>query len=468
MPSRRPALLILLAALLCALALPAGASASRNQLLTFEAPRDLLDPATRESTLNRLDSLGVRALRVTQYWQSAAPQPSSRQQPDFDATDPKAYDFSKNDAIVAAAKSRGWSILMTVSGPVPKWATRDRKDNLTRPNPEKFAQFMTAVGRHFGGRVDLWTIWNEPNHPQFLLPQYDSSKRPVSPGMYRQLVIAAQKGLKSAKVNDPEILIGETAPRGTGAVVAPLRFLRGALCLNTAYKATSQRCGRLDIDGFAHHAYTTRSGPSFVPGGKDDVTIGVLSRLSRALDKAAKARKIPAATPIYLTEFGIQSEPDPIFGVSFQKQAEFRAISERIAYSNPRVKSFSQYLLTDDNPREGPKISRYAGFESGLVTAAGKEKPSYAAFRLALAAKRSSKATSVWGVVRPAKAAGSATLEYRSGGSGAFKKLKTVRFNRLGYFTVNTPSRSRRQYRLAWTAPDGTAFVGAPTRAYAG
>ncbi len=438
-------------------------------MLTFEAPRDLLDPATRGQALTRLDSLGVRSLRVVVYWRDVAPGPQSKDQPDFDATDPAAYDFSRVDPILDAAKSRGWPVLLTVSGPVPRWATRDRKDNVTRPNPDKFAQFMTAVGRHFKDRVAFWAVWNEPNHPTFLAPQFDSRRRPVSPGIYRKLYLAAQRGLASANVSDPKLLFGETAPRGTGKDVAPLTFMRGALCLSAGYRK-DPKCDRLDIDGFAHHAYTTRLGPSFIPPGRNDVTIGVLPRLVSALDRAARARAIPARTPIYLTEFGIQSEPDPIFGVPFQRQAEFRATSERLAYDNARVKSFSQYLLTDDAPRPGPKIARYSGFESGLITADGKDKPALQAFRLSLASRRkgSSRSASIWGIVRPATTAGTATLQYRPKSSGAFKTLKTVRHNRLGYFSLTSSFKQGRQYRLVWTAPDGTVFRGAPTRTYSG
>ena len=74
----------------------------------------------------------------------------------------------------------------------------------------------------------------------------------------------------------------------------------------------------------------------------------MLSRLTTALDRAAKAGAITAHLPIYLTEFGIESTPDPVRGVSLQRQSEYRAISERIAYDNPRVVAFSQYLLRDD------------------------------------------------------------------------------------------------------------------------
>ena len=129
----------------------------------------------------------------------------------------------------------------------------------------------------------------------------------------------------------------------------------------------------------------------------------MLSRLTTALDRAAKAGAITAHLPLYLTEFGIESTPDPVRGVSLQRQSEYRAISERIAYDNPRVVAFSQYLLRDDSPKPGvPLLARYPGFETGLFTYKGKHKPAYDGFRLPLAVRQSGSKVSLWGLVRPA------------------------------------------------------------------
>lgn len=445
----------LVLALLALLVLAAPASASRSQTTSFEAPRDLLDAGSRPAALDEIQGLGVDELRVVLLWRNVAPSALASRKPDFDTTDPASYSWGQYDALLTDARARGMKVLLTVSGPVPRWATEDKRDNLTRPDPGEFAQFMTAVGRHFAGRVSSWSVWNEPNQPQFLLPQYDSKKRPVSPRIYRALYKAALKGLKAAKVSDPEVLLGETSPRGTGKVVAPLTFLRGALCL-TAKDKLQKGCGKLDTQGIAHHAYTTREGPRFVPSGPNDVTIGVLRRLTKLMDRAGRAGAVPRNLPLHLTEFGIQSAPDPIFGVSLQRQEEYRALSERIAYDNPRVKTFSQYLLRDDDARtSGPRSSRYPGFESGLRTAAGKAKPALDGFRLALSARRSGSSVSLWGLVRPATAATTARVQYRSSGKGAWRALKGVTTNRLGFFTTKTSFRSGRQYRLAWTGPSG-------------
>ena len=395
--------LSLLTALVVLLALPAAAPAASTQSMTFEAPRELLDPATRDRTLDEIRAFGVDRVRVLVYWQHYSPAPNSKTRPAFDATDPGAYPagaWDRLDALFAGASARGIAIQLTLTGPVPRWATEKRRDNVTKPRPKEFEAFATAVGRRYGDRVGLWSIWNEPNHPQFLLPQY-KKKQPASPRIYRKLFLAGQRGLAASGNAADTLLIGETAPRGTPRVVSPLAFLRGTLCLTKSYKRKG-KCGRINAGGYAHHAYTTRVGPRFRPSDKDDVTIGVLGRLTSALNKAGKAGRITRGLGVYLTEFGIQSSPDPL-GVSLAKQAEYNAIAEHMAYVNTRVRSFSQYLLGDDKPRKArSRVERYGGFESGLRRANGKNKPSYAAFRLPLAVEAYGSSDVLWGRVRPA------------------------------------------------------------------
>jgi hypothetical protein len=457
----RPAVLL---ALLVALLAPSSAAlASHAQTTSFEAPRDLLDPAQRETAFNDIASFGVHSIRVVLYWHDVAPARDSRVKPAFDASDPSAYDWSRYDPVLDEAKARGWNVLLTLSGPVPRWATNGARDTVTRPRPKEFALFVTAAARHFGDRVTTWSIWNEPNHPDFLRPQYSSRHHPVSPKLYRSLYFAALRGFAAAGVQ-PQVLVGETAPRGTGKAVAPLTFLRGVLCLNSHYRAAGH-CRKLPAAGYAHHAYTTRKGPFFRPPGPNDVTIGVLSRLTRALDRAARAGRIARHMPIWLTEFGIQSKPDPLMGVSFARQAEYQAISERIAYDNPRVVSFSQYLLRDDLPRKGPRLLRYSGFESGLETSSGRAKPSLQSFRLPLAAKRRGRRVSLWGLVRPAGGPTTAVV-FVADRHRSFRRLRTVTTDAGGYWRLTTGYRSGRRFRVQWTAPDGTVFRGPPIRIY--
>ena len=456
--------LLPLTVLLCLL-LAAPASASRTQGLTFEAPRDLLNPVTRPAALAELQSLGVRSLRVILTWKDVAPGATQPTMPaNFEPTNPQGYNWGEYDAVLAAAKDRGWSVLMTISGPVPVWATKDKLDDKTRPSTTAFAAFTTAVGRKYGAQVNSWAIWNEPNQPQFLRPQFAGGGKAASPRIYRELYRAGVRGLQKSGQGNDAILIGETSPRGTSRVVAPLRFLRAMLCLDARYKKTG-KCGALSAAGYAHHAYTTRQGPAFKPP-PDDVTIGVLSRLTKALDRARAAGALTTRLPVHLTEFGIQSTPDTIQGVSLAKQVEYRAIAERIAYDNPRVVSFSQYLLRDSDPT-GPK--EYGGFESGLRFADGKPKPSLPAFRLPLAVRRVGSKVSIWGLVRPVIGTSAypgigittATVTYANRGSSRFLPLRQVRTNAFGYFQFTSSWRAGRRWNLTWQN-----FTGSPVGSY--
>jgi hypothetical protein len=303
--------------------------------------------------------------------------------------------------------------------------------------------------------VSTSSIWNEPNPPQFRRPQYKTGK-PASPKLYRNLYQAAYAGLKSTPANaNDAILLGETSPRGNSHIVHPLAFLRGTLCLDSKYRK-AKSCKQLAASGYAHHAYTTSAGPRWVPHNKDDVTIGVLPRLVNALDKAAKAGAIPAHLPIHLTEFGIQSTPDKISGVSLEKQAAYLSVAEHIAYVNPRVAAFSQYLLSDDSPRSSGY--RYGGFESGLISAAGKRKPAYNGFRLPLAVERYGASDVLWGLVRPERGVTQVTIEYRTS-AGKWRTLKQLTTTSSGVYALKT--QRKRHYRVRWGS-----YVGASVRSY--
>ena len=222
----------------------------------------------------------------------------------------------------------------------------------------------------------------------------------------------------------------------------PLQFLRGVRC---------QGCARLAADGWAHHPYSNKRGPFYVPPDADNVTIGVLGRLHSAL------RKAKGPLPVWITEFGVQSAPDPYLGVSLAQQAEYRSLAERLAREDKRVAAFSQYLLTDDAPRDGG----YGGFESGLQTHDGARKPSYDEFRLPLAARRRGNEVWLWGLVRPAT--GATRIELLVSGATAASVRPT---DSRGAWTARLADREGRTFRVRWTSPGGTVFTGPPIRAY--
>lgn len=456
---------ILLAAvvtcLLAALVPAATAEASSRQFTTVEAPFELLDGAP-DGSLDLLQSLGVTAIRIQMPWASVAPSPDASRPPAFNATDPNAYPaagWSRYDVAIAAARARGIKVLLTITGPAPRWATASHRDGITKPSATAFGKFATAAGRRYGSQVSWWSIWNEPNLGKMLGP----TKGLASASIYRALYLKAYAGLRAARVSAP-VLIGELAPIGNHlariGTTSPLRFLRAMLCLSDGYRK-SRTCAAVPAQGFAMHPYTRAVGPREIPPTPDDVTIGVISRLVKALDRAAAARALPRRLPVYVTEFGVQSFPDRISGVPLAVQSDFRSLAEYMAYRNPRIASFSQYLLRDDQTLNGAT----GRFESGLFLFKGDvPKPALQSFRLPLVViPRGAASATLWGFVRPAHGAGgSLTVQFADRGR-SFTTLGTQRYAGSGYWTRHVADRKGRAWRVVWTAPDGTVYTGPPT-----
>ncbi len=190
--------------------------------------------------------------------------------------------------------------------------------------------------------------------------------------------------------------------------------------------------------------------------------IGALSRLSNALNLAADAHAIPGGVPIYLTEFGVQSFPNKYLGVSAAQQAEYDAISEHIAYDNPRVAAFSQYLLKDD-PVGGSEP--LASFQTGLEYVNGSLKPLYYSWPIPLTVTKEKHGVALWGLVRPATGATKVTVLVRPKGSKRYRTLSTRTTNSLGYWSFNS-STPGEYWRVRWTSSAGVKYEGPPIRAF--
>ncbi|HWT93467.1 MAG TPA: hypothetical protein VN238_10755 [Solirubrobacteraceae bacterium] len=418
-----------------------------------------MDASTRDRTMDQLQAMGVSQMRLLVYWKDVAPSADSKTRPSVDLADPASYAWGAYDPVFTSAREHGIEVIPTLTLPGPKWAMRDKKDFLSYPSANLFGRFVEAVAKRYGADVDTWAFGNEPNHPDFLRPQYKGGEA-RSPKIYRALYQAGTAALDRTGNGEDTKLLGELLPRGSrGERVTPLAFLRGVLCLNRDYKKIGS-CGRLDVDGISAHPYSTAGqNPWFASPNKDDVTIGTLSRLTSALDKAARAGVIRKSMPVWLTEFGVQSTPDRITGVSLQKQIEYRAMAERMSFANPRVRAFSQYLLTDDPPKENVSPSnRYGNFESGLRFATGNDKPALAAFPLTISAQRTSKNVSLWGLVRPADGVTTVKILATKKGSSKYTTLKSVKTDSRGSFKTTTSYVANRRYKLQWDDPRAEAL----------
>ena len=167
---------------------------------------------------------------------------------------------------------------------------------------------------------------------------------------------------------------------------------------------------------------TCSSRPRATPATATSSRYRSLDRLTRTLDRIYAAYGSKRKLPLYLTEFGYQTPPDP-FGVGFAVQATWLNQSEYIAARNARVRTLGQFLLYDDGPPVG------STFQSGLRGHDGKRKPSWNAYRVALWLPRErvrrGGTLTVWALLRAAPRS-SARIAYRVG-TGAWTTLATVR-----------------------------------------
>ncbi len=466
-------------AVAASLAAAPPASASRSETTLFDLGGVALDiPAEQQAAeLDQLKDFGVDTVRVIVSWREIAPEPNSPTKPVFDATDPAAYpaqSWTALDDLVQGARSRGMSVLLTPNTPVPNWASSSH-DQLTDPNPTDFQQFVQALGTRYSGsyspppvlptdppnpvlpRVDHWSVLNEPNLTLFLKPQLRHGKS-VSGRMYRDLFLAAQKGLEASGHASDQLLIGETSPGPGRRGTDPITFLRGVFCLNPKFKRIGG-CAPIDADGWAQHPYDPFDAP--FETSHNLINLATISDLETALKKARAARATRGRLPVYVTEYGVESVPDRRFGVSQLQQAEYIAISEYLMYRDPNIRSFGQYLLQDD-----PGHAQ-VNFQTGLRFADGRKKLSYASFPIALVAQRPSEKRNkvrIWGHVRPHS--GPFRVTVKSRGPGAAHTLKTVHTSAAGYFQFSTTFRKGRRYSASTRLPDGTELAGPFVRVY--
>ena len=330
-----------------------------------------------------------------------------------------------------AILDRGMRPYFSLGGRAPDWATGNRGRRGTfRPSAREFGAFAEAAGQRFPG-VDIWSMWNEGNLYSWLSPQR-SKGVPVSPGIYRGLYLAGHRGLRESGHGDDTILFGELMPRGGSdrRKVRPLEFLREMVCLDRNYrqyrgaaarKRNCRRVGQIPTSGLAYHPYTLANGPD-VNEGTDDAAIGQLSRVRRTLDALARRGKLPRRLPIWITEFGYQTNPPDRNATKIRRAPALMDLSEWIAFRNRRVASYSQYQLVDDD-----------FWQSGLYFADGRAKRRvYDAFRMPLFVRSLGRnAVEVFGGLRTP--GGSARVESQAPGA-SYRSLGSVSVNSAGYF----------------------------------
>ena len=488
----RFALLSLAALTACVFALPSQAHASTTQQ-SMLMDDDLLlygGDATADRTLDTLQALGVDRVRVSIVWRYLAPKPSASSAPR-----PLRYapsEFDRYDHLVRAADHRGIGVLFNVTGRAPNWATGRRHGRVVaptyKPSPSRFGAFVRTLATRYDGhhvdenqgggtlpRVSTWSIWNEPNLTSWLSPQWERhGHRWVNTGarLYRSLARAAIAALRATGHANDTILLGETSPLGsrkpgTNETSKPARFLRDVLCLGPTLNRLGGSAGRalgcdfarkgaLNVSGYAHHPYSVISAPATKAKSADDLQLGDLGKLERILDAGAAAGRVHRGLPVWISEYGYQTKPpDPYRGIPLARQVAWLAQAEHIAYADPRVAAFTQFLLRDGAPNTAyPKSDRryWSRYQSGLEYADGTAKPAYDAYRVTIDAPgrvAPGKPLTVWGCVRGSKQGGApdVRIEFQPDGSSTWQQLGAVQ-----------PGSARR-YLQASVTPPGSGII---------
>ncbi|MCW3065710.1 MAG: hypothetical protein JWN32_2882 [Solirubrobacterales bacterium] len=447
------------------------------------------DDAGVKAALAQIKSLGIDRVRITAGWSVIAPQPDSPTPPHFDATDPGAYptgNWANLDRAVRLADAAGLKTMIDIAFWAPRWATRDDPSTPDRPRTDidarQYARFAQAVARRYSGTyipptpaagqatpppepgsagdllqtllgrssrpaaapapapaqsrlpaVDIFTIWNEPNHPGFVLPQWaqvDGRRVPRSPDIYRAMVRAAYPAIK-AVAPTAKVLIGGTSSYGSSTPgrggIPPLLFLRRLACVDDRLRPiTTGDCANfkpLPGDGWSHHPYSLRTLPSATPRDRDDAPVANTPRLARLLRRLVAAGRVaPGVANLYMTEYGYETNPpDPKALFSPQEQPRLLAWAESIATRTPQVVMWPQFLLRDrPGDPAGPRMRPFGDWQTGLFYADGSQKPVVADFRTPTFARcvrtGRRRVVEIWGRVRGEDRRETATVESRLAG----------------------------------------------------
>jgi hypothetical protein len=332
-----------------------------------------------------LKQLRTQVIRVNLVWGGPNGVAMRRPVNPMNPNDP-AYQWAVYDRTVQYAQANGIKVMFSIIG-TPPWANGAAGVNVVPKSALDLERFATAAARRYNGSfaapdgrilpaVRSWLAWNEPNNPAFLRPQYRKVKGKLvmqSAIDYAKICNAIVKGVRKTTVGASKVGCGVTGPRGNNnpnssrPAVSPLPFLRAM-----------KKAGATGFDAYAHHPYygapketpSTPPPPGIHGNAPTAITLGNFGLLVKEVTRLYGNKRI------WITEYGYQTNPpDKIFGVSWANQAKYMTQAYGIAKKNPRVDMFLWFLLRDERRLAND------GWQSGLLTASGAKKPSFAAFQ---------------------------------------------------------------------------------------
>ena len=173
--------------------------------------------------------LAPKVVRYNVGWEQVAPT-----RPAFpdDPADP-AYDFKHADAMAKQTAAIGAQSLFTLVNS-PRWANGARRRATRRSNADLYGQFCGVVAWRYSGTytppgalvplpaVKNFTVWNEPNRGQYLLPQGPGGL--TAARTFARLVRACADAVHAVSP-DARVAVGPIASRGAQGGASPIAFL---------------------------------------------------------------------------------------------------------------------------------------------------------------------------------------------------------------------------------------------------
>jgi hypothetical protein len=366
-------------AFLAATAQPAGAS-RYMRIGIYDEAQTLYGPV--DTTFSLFKQLHVQEVRLNLYWGGRYGVAKTRPAAATNPNDP-AYDWTLYDRTVFLAAQTRVHVLFSVYG-TPTWANGGKGPNVAPTRATDLRNFAYAAARRYSGvfrgtdgrtipAVKEWLAWNEPNNPVFLVPQYKRTANGwtiQSAVDYAKICSAVYNGVHATLASAERVGCGGTAPRGNNnpstarASVSPLAFLRAV-----------KKAGLKSFDAWAHHPYygTPNETPTTKPVTAKGAPPTAIT-LANLGDLIKEVTRLYGNKRIWITEYGYQTNPpDRLFGVTLKRQAQYLTQAFAIARKSPRIDMMLWFLLKDE-----PTV---AGWQSGLLTASGAKKPSFAAFQ---------------------------------------------------------------------------------------
>jgi hypothetical protein len=325
------AVLTLLLALLAGLGSPARAA--DPPLIWGFADNTYRDPGAMDRKFAEMVAVGGTMVRM-----------------DFDAVD------VDHDRAVANAQARGLRILGVLYG-----------DGWSRKAAD-YARRVETIVQAYGGAVDAWEIWNEPNLRYFWSGTRNAKK---AAGQYTELVKAAYPVIK--RVDPTSTVLAGSLSRNDAKDGRP----------NDWMYFMYQFGAKGFFDAISVHPYTIPDSPALLPGGQPTYYNQSWYQMAGPWNDATGRRSVreqmvaqgDGAKRIWITEWSMPTRATYSGQtiVTPQQQGAAAADAFRLAKGYPWLGAFLWYQLRDDIDGEGFGIM-YQDFS---------HKPSWDAYRAA-------------------------------------------------------------------------------------